>query len=202
MFESKNSEKNIFNLLAPWYDRFRKIVESGEIVEISQEIEKIERSNDRTLKILDVGGGTGNHWREKVSDGKDFYLLDENRSMLSHSEEEIRAIQGDAQSTPFKEKTFDVVLCVDALHHFDDRLGSLEEMDRMLKPKGKIIFVDFDPENILTRGISLIERSFGEPGTFIPLHSLKNFFEKKGYSSKLKRLNSYMYLFTFQKNDA
>lgn len=191
---------NIFDLLAPWYDIFRKIVESGEIVEMSQEIEKIERSNDRALKILDVGGGTGNHWREKISDGKDFYLLDKNRSMLSNSEEEIRAIQGDAQSTPFKEKTFDVVLCVDALHHFDDRLGSLEEMDRMVKPKGKIIFVDFDPENPLTRGISLIERSFGEPGAFIPLYSLKNFFEKKGYSSKLKRLNSYMYLFIFQKN--
>ena len=43
---------------------------------------------------------------------------------------------------PFDEATFDAVLCVDAINHFPDRFGTLVEWSRLLKPGGRLLFID------------------------------------------------------------
>jgi SAM-dependent methyltransferase len=43
---------------------------------------------------------------------------------------------------PFDDATFDAVLCVDAINHFPDRFGTLAEWTRLLKPGGRILFID------------------------------------------------------------
>ena len=50
-----------------------------------------------------------------------------------------------AQSLPFADATFDVVLCSLALHHVpeDARAGALTEMRRVLKPGGRALIVEF-----------------------------------------------------------
>jgi ubiquinone/menaquinone biosynthesis C-methylase UbiE len=59
-----------------------------------------------------------------------------------------------AQSLPFADRTFDVVLCSLALHHLDDdvRARAIAEMQRVLKPGGRVVAVEFGSP----RGIHLL----------------------------------------------
>jgi len=43
---------------------------------------------------------------------------------------------------PYKDETFDAVMCIDSLNHFRDRLGVLREWHRVLKAGRRILFTD------------------------------------------------------------
>ncbi|HVP61339.1 MAG TPA: methyltransferase domain-containing protein [Myxococcaceae bacterium] len=55
---------------------------------------------------------------------------------------------------PFEDAAFDAVLCVDAINHLPDRFGTLVEWARLLKPHGRILFID---PTILTGGVTKAE---------------------------------------------
>lgn len=49
----------------------------------------------------------------------------------------------DVSSTlPFVDKRFDALLCIDSMNHFPDRLQTLKEWRRVLKPGGRAVFTD------------------------------------------------------------
>ena len=177
----------------------RKVVESGEVREITGEIEKIEKNKQKPLKVLDVGGGTGNHLDIGSHRMVKLYLLDRNRSMLSESESDVDPVQGDVHSLPFEDDFFDIVICVDALHHFQDRKKSLKEMERVSKTGGYIFVADFDPNNFLTKMISVGEMILGEPGRFMKTETLDEFFQKRDYDTEKIDFTPYFYLFKSRK---
>lgn len=43
---------------------------------------------------------------------------------------------------PFEDESFDAVLCIDAILHLRDRLGTLREWARLLRDKGRLVFTD------------------------------------------------------------
>lgn len=43
---------------------------------------------------------------------------------------------------PFADRTFDAVLCVDAINHLPDRRATLREWARLLRPGGRLLFTD------------------------------------------------------------
>lgn len=43
---------------------------------------------------------------------------------------------------PFNDNKFDGLLCIDSMNHFPDRLGTLREWHRVLKPGGRAVFTD------------------------------------------------------------
>jgi len=92
-----------------------------------------------------------------------------------------------------------MVTCVDALHHFRDRHRSLEEMIRVVKPGGKVIIADFDPKNLITTLIIIGEKALGEPGAFMSLKDIKDFFQDKDHEVETDRLKPYFYLFQARK---
>jgi SAM-dependent methyltransferase len=53
--------------------------------------------------------------------------------------------EGNAQSLPFVDATFDVVCCRSSLHHFDDAARAIAEMARVTKPDGRVVLVDLIP---------------------------------------------------------
>ena len=46
---------------------------------------------------------------------------------------------GDAHDLPFKDNTFDIILCTEVLEHLHTPQKAISEMQRVLKPKGKLI---------------------------------------------------------------
>lgn len=47
-----------------------------------------------------------------------------------------------SQRLPFEDECFEAVMCMDSINHFRDRLGVLQEWQRVLKPGGRIVFTD------------------------------------------------------------
>lgn len=99
-------------------------------------------------KVLDVATGTGIVARKAaavVGEKGAVTGLDINPGMLAVAKEAdapdaptIEWVEGDAQKLPFKDGTFDVVFCQQALQFIPDRAKAIKEMHRVLKPGGRI----------------------------------------------------------------
>jgi ubiquinone/menaquinone biosynthesis C-methylase UbiE len=58
---------------------------------------------------------------------------------------DLRVVVGAAERLPVRTATFDVVLVVNALHHFEDPQRFLCEAARVLRPGGLLLTVGLDP---------------------------------------------------------
>jgi len=90
----------------------------------------------KNLKILDLGCGSG-YVGSALAKGNQVIFLDS-------SEEEIRDIKGlkligDALHLPFRDESFDLVLCADVLEHIKEDTKVLENIYNVLKKGGKAI---------------------------------------------------------------
>ena len=121
-------------------------------------------------KVLDVACGTGVLAREALSGvepGGVVTGLDINDGMLAVARRKAPNIdwrQGAAETMPFDNATYDVVLCQFGLMFFDDRRAALNEMWRVLRPGGRLGVAVWDSlEN--TPGYAaitgLLQRLFG-----------------------------------------
>ncbi len=100
-------------------------------------------------KILELGCGHGLLWKENASRipaGWSITLSDFSAGMLDAAWRNLvvtgRAFQFkeiDAQSIPFEDETFDVVIANFMLYHVPDRPKALQEIKRILKPDGTLI---------------------------------------------------------------
>lgn len=103
---------------------------------------KIVLSSLRGLKpqrILEVGCGTGANL--PLFDGE-IVGLDISLKALALAKRrkgDALLVQGRAESLPFKEGTFDLVLALDLLEHLPDDLKGLREMHRVLKKGGTLL---------------------------------------------------------------
>jgi SAM-dependent methyltransferase len=100
-------------------------------------------------KVLDVACGPGNFSREfaRAVRGEGLVVgIDASRTMLARGVAELEAaeldnlalIRGDATRLPFRDASFDAVCCFAALHLFADPFAGLDEMRRVLAPRGRI----------------------------------------------------------------
>ncbi|HEX9340282.1 MAG TPA: class I SAM-dependent methyltransferase [Thermoplasmata archaeon] len=98
--------------------------------------------------ILDVGCGHGRHAKPAARAGHRVVGVDLCRPLLaigrdapaSRIRDPVEWVVGDATSLPVRDSTFDAALCVAVLHHLpsrDDRLASLAEVRRVLRPSGR-----------------------------------------------------------------
>ena len=51
----------------------------------------------------------------------------------------IRIEKGDVVKLPFKDNSFDKAICIDVLEHIIDDMSVINEIKRVLKPKGEAI---------------------------------------------------------------
>lgn len=103
--------------------------------------------------ILEVGCGTA-HWLAEVhaecSQETRLYGLDPSPGMLAqarHHNAPIRLVRGQAERLPFCERTFDLIYCVNALHHFDQPRLFVSEAYRLLRPGGALAVINMDPRS-------------------------------------------------------
>ncbi len=99
-------------------------------------------------RVLEVGCGTG-YWLVGLRSAADqLYGLDYSAGMLVQANvgcEKLLLVQGRAGQLPFAGASFDLVYCVNAIHHFDHPRAFVFEAERLLRPGGSLAIVGMDP---------------------------------------------------------
>ncbi|MEM1172837.1 MAG: bifunctional 2-polyprenyl-6-hydroxyphenol methylase/3-demethylubiquinol 3-O-methyltransferase UbiG [Cyanobacteria bacterium P01_H01_bin.35] len=113
------------------------------------------------LKVLDVGCGGGFSCEFMAKKGTITYGIDSSATCIEaaqrHSCEnslDINYKVGVAESLPYQENTFDVVICVDVLEHVSNYRQVVSEIYRVLKPGG-IFFYDTINRNFQSRFVMI-----------------------------------------------
>lgn len=92
-------------------------------------------------RILDNGCGIGPLFEQLPS--ADIVGIDISSAMLdAASKHSDRLIQGNSQSLPFADASFDLAFCRSLLHHLPDPAKAVAEMHRVLRPGGELVLVD------------------------------------------------------------
>ena len=111
--------------------------------------------------VLDLGSGTGASYSDLIN--FDVTALDPDEQMLSLNNFEKKVV-GKGEEIPFKENSFDNVLCCFVWRNVSDTKKAQSEIYRVLKPGGKFILLDMTrPKNSFLKLIHKI-------GTYILLH--------------------------------
>ncbi|GMQ94444.1 MAG: class I SAM-dependent methyltransferase [Acidimicrobiia bacterium] len=113
---------------------------------------------DESMRVLDVGCGTGAHLEAYVESGATCSGIDLSPAMLEQARSrlgdraELRV--GDAAALPYDEASFDLVFTSLFLHELDDatRTGVLSEMARVVRPDGRILVIDYRTGSLRTKG--------------------------------------------------
>ncbi len=101
--------------------------------------------------LLDVGAGTGCIANRVAKYCDNVYALEPNNDKVEFIKAhypEVKAFAGQVGSIPFPESYFDKIYVISALHHFPVVDAAIDEMARVLKPMGRILVHDSNPERM------------------------------------------------------
>lgn len=99
-------------------------------------------------EVLEVGCGTG-HWVEWL-DGQGGHVVgvDPSADMLRNAGSRgrrLRLARGCAEALPFRTGSFDLLLVINALHHFTDPDLFFREAKRVVRGSGRVVTIGLDP---------------------------------------------------------
>jgi SAM-dependent methyltransferase len=105
-------------------------------------LEDITKHHSKLIKLMDVGCGAGNFTLEfgkKFPQFKQIVGVDFLKEIVDAAQEKVKQnkkisfIQAELLNIPFNDKTFDVTICIDVLHHIhsDDFKCAIEELMRV-----------------------------------------------------------------------
>jgi ubiquinone/menaquinone biosynthesis C-methylase UbiE len=98
--------------------------------------------------LLDVGGNTGKITEVYARDCKEVVVLEPKHAVVEYGRKyrpHIKYVEGGAENIPLPAEHFDKVVASASFHHFPNQDIGLEEMKRVLKPDGKMIIIEIDP---------------------------------------------------------
>jgi SAM-dependent methyltransferase len=102
----------------------------------------------RSDRILEVGCGTA-YWLAQLDDGgPELHGLDASAGMLQQAHRRgarINLVRGYARALAYQSNTFDLVFCVNALHHFEEPRSFIQEALRTLRAGGVLAILGSDP---------------------------------------------------------
>jgi SAM-dependent methyltransferase len=105
----------------------------------------------KAAAVLEVGCGTG-RWLREVQEHVSLTAgADASIEMLRNRRGSVPVVAARANTLPFRPGTFDLVYCVNAVHHFDDPHRFVSQAAELLKPAGSLAFIGIDPRLIRTR---------------------------------------------------
>jgi ubiquinone/menaquinone biosynthesis C-methylase UbiE len=102
----------------------------------------------RGLRVLEIGCGCGSEAERFVRAGAHYTALDLTDAALNLTRKRFqlsglhgRFVQGDAESMPFAEGSFDLVYSHGVLHHTPDTAQAIREVHRVLSPAGRAVIM-------------------------------------------------------------
>lgn len=154
--------RGVFDSVAKNYDVMNDLMSFG-IHRIWKKI-AIQLANVRNGdQILDLAGGTGDLttlFEKRVGKEGQIILADINAEMLNTGRNRlidkgltgnIRYAQVNAECLPFADNSFDCVCIAFGLRNVTDKNAALQSMNRVLKPGGRVIVLEFShPTDKLT----------------------------------------------------
>lgn len=138
-------------------EAFRQIAEIMEV-----------QSSDR---VLETSIGTGMEIANLVKHGKraDFFGLDLSHGMLKKCRRnagkwklDIALVQGNAETVPFRDETFDTVFHIGGINFFNDKRRAVMEMIRVARP-GANIYIGDETAKQLEEQPAIISRFYQKP---------------------------------------
>ena len=93
--------------------------------------------------VLDAGCGSARHTAYLEKQGFRTVGLDFSKNMIKLAKKiskESRYIVADIENLPFKQSSFDYVVCLAVIHHLKSRAMALKELKQVLKPRGEALF--------------------------------------------------------------
>ncbi len=148
----------VLRAIVPVYDRVNRVISLGKDEEYRKHA--IEGRVMPGNVVLDAGSGYGNMSRAALAEAggnAQIVMYDPIREMLAN----VRSYFGQAHPTlssgifedmPFRDNTFDAVMCGYSLRDAIDLKKAISEMHRVLKPGGRLIIVDLGkPDNAFKR---------------------------------------------------
>ena len=130
-------------------------------------------------KVLEVGCGDGRSLYDVVKISKELVGIDHDKKAVKDARKNfknyknVKIILADAINLPFKESSFDFVICMGSFTNFaDKKLKSLSEMKRIVKKEGKIIISAYSedalPERLKAyKQVGVLPKEVKEDGTAI-----------------------------------
>ena len=137
-------KKEFFNQMAAGWDEKFYVPEMRERLPQLVSLFRLQKG----AKILDVGAGTGGivpYLLEAIGPEGSIWAIDFAEEMVKIGRkkflEESRGIfeVASVEDLPYKDRFFDQVVCFGAFPHFEDKAKALEEMARVLKPRGTLV---------------------------------------------------------------
>jgi len=145
---------------------------------------------DRRMRILDIGTGTGFIALILAGLGHDVIGIDLSREMINVARRKanglkIRFVIGDAEDLPFRDESFDAVVCRHVIWTLPNPKRAIEEWYRVLRDGGKVVIIDGEwyQNSILAK----LKRFIGK--LFIAL------FEKRLVLSYRREISKYLPLY-------
>jgi ubiquinone/menaquinone biosynthesis C-methylase UbiE len=125
------------------------------------------------LDVLEVGCGRGGgtsyvkrYLRPRQLTGVDFSAKAVRFCQATHHIEGLSFVQGDAESLPLPDESFDAVLNVESSHCYGSMPAFLRQVRRVLRPGGQFLFADLRMardlqrlhEQLLASGLTVVQR--------------------------------------------
>lgn len=163
-FDMKKIEFEDYSLVSNYYDKYRVPAGLNQLISFINETVK-----DNKGAILEVGCGTGNYLSKLAEIYEKVCGVDLNEGMLAKCKEKTKNMtnvelkQGEAQNIPYPDKSFDIVVAIQTVHHYgedNNRVAFFKEARRLLKPGGRFIMNYSEPHQsqfhypILLGGVS------------------------------------------------
>ncbi|MCT8864320.1 bifunctional demethylmenaquinone methyltransferase/2-methoxy-6-polyprenyl-1,4-benzoquinol methylase UbiE [Shewanella xiamenensis] len=155
----------VFHSVAAKYDIMNDVMSFG--IHRFWKRYTIEVSGARPgMKVLDLAGGTGDltaKFSHLVGDKGEVVLADINDSMLKVGRTKLRDkgivnnvsyVQANAEALPFPDNHFDIITIAFGLRNVTDKDAALRSMNRVLKPGGKLLVLEFSkPQHEIMRKV-------------------------------------------------
>lgn len=188
-----------FTVYAPIYDLFVRLMGVAPVAPL---LESAKFQAHESL--LDVGGGTGRVAIAAAPFCKETVVIDPCPAMLQRvpPHPHIQRVLGRAQDMPFEDERFDIVLCVDALHHIKDAQAAVAEMHRVLRPGGRVLVQEFDVRGWRGKAMMAFEHCFVDNSRFLTPEALESLFKSVGIHGHTQRRSWLEYTFLGVKVDA
>lgn len=136
--------KTNYNEIALTYDERYKV---NYLTEVEQSLLSIASENN-VYKILEAGCGTGRWLKSLHKLNIKLFGLDYSIQMLkiANDTNDIEGfVNADASNLPFKNNSFNMIFCINAIHHFPDKKKFFSDAASCLNVNGLLCIYSVDP---------------------------------------------------------